>query len=160
MKTNIEQLRERIEQNYREYKADMLEILDGDLIFDFAREIAAVEDAYFLMTTYPSTFVDEGDAAYLLEFAEPLKMLADAWEEYLDESDGDFKMIVEEVLDRNDNTDSYITVALADKLRKKYGENMHYKDALLAEAIAAGKKYLQLKGLLEEEGVDLCIERE
>lgn len=155
MKTHIEQLRERIEQNYREYKAEMLEVLDGELIFDYAREIAAVEDVYFLMTTYPSTFVDEGEAAYLLEFAEPLKMLADAWEEYLDESDGDFKMIVEDVLDKNDNTENYMTVSLANELREKYGADVHIKDALLSEAVEAGKRYLRLKNMLDDEGVGI-----
>jgi len=159
MKTNIEQLRERIQRNYEDFKAETLETLDKEDIFEMAQTIAATEDVYHFITTY-SGWVDEGEAAYLLAFCEPLKLLADAWEEYLCDGEQDFRMIVEEVLDRNDNTDSYITVALADKLRKKYGENMHYKDALLAEAIAAGKKYLQLKGLLEDEGVDLCIERE
>lgn len=155
MQTHIERLKERIEQNYREYKTEMLEVLDGEMIFDYAREIAAVEDVYFLMTTYPSTFVDEGEAAYLLEFAEPLKMLADAWEEYLDESDGDFQMIVEDVLDKNDNTENYMTVALADELRAKYGADIHVKDALLSEALETGKKYLLLKNILDGEGVGI-----
>lgn len=155
MKTNIERLRERIELNYRDYKADMLDILEGGLIFDYAREIAAVEDVYSLMTTYPSTFVDEGDAAYLLEFADPLKMLADAWESFLFEADSEFKMIVGEVLDKNDNTANYMTAALADELREKYGADVNVKDALLSEALETGKKYLLLKNILEEEGVGI-----
>lgn len=159
MSKNMTLLRERIEENYEDFKAETLETLDKEDIFEMARTIAAMEDVYHFATTQGS-WVDEGEAAYLLVFCEPLKLLADAWEEYLGDGEQDFRMIVEDVLDRNDNTESYITVALADKLRKKYGENMHYKDALLAEAIVAGKKYLQLKGLLEEEGVDLCIERE
>lgn len=152
-KTNIERLKERIEQNYLEYKADVIELFDADddMVFDMAKEIAAVADAHFLMTTYPSTFVDEGEAAYLLEFADPLKMLADAWEDYLDDS-GDFKMIMEEVLDSNDNTENYMTVSLADELRAKYGAGVHIKDALLSEAVAAGKRYLRLKNMLDDEG--------
>ena len=159
MNKSIDLLRERIEENYEEFMEETLEFLDKEDIFVLARHIAAVQDVHHFVTTQ-GNWVDEGEAAYLLEFCEPLKLLGDAWEEYLDESDQDFRMIVEEVLDRNDNTSNYVTISLAEQLQKKYGEQVHFKDALLSEAIDTGKKYLRLKSLLEDEGVELCIERE
>lgn len=159
MSKDIYELRERMEQNYEDFKAEIFEMHDKEEIFGMARQIAAVEDVYHFATTQGS-WVEEGEAAYLLAFCDPLKMLADAWEAYIDENEQDFRMVVEEVLDRDDNTESYVTMALAENLRKKHGADTNYKDALLAEAISTGKRYLRLKSLLEEEGVGLCIERE
>lgn len=156
--TNIDKLRERIEQNYSDYKADVLEILDGDLIFDLASEIAAVEDVYLLSKT--SGWIEEAEAAYLLEFAEPLKMLADAWEDFLFDTDSEFRMIVEDVIDNDDNTESYITVSLADRLRTKYGDDVSIRGALLTEAVEAGEKFLRLQKLLDDEGGDFCFDEE
>ena len=157
MITNVEKLRERISENYEEFKTETLEFLDKEDVFSMARTIAAVEDVHYFITSH-NNWVDEGEAAYLLEFCEPLKLLADAWEEYIDEGGSDFRMIVEDVLDRDDNPNNYITVALAVDLRQKHGEHVHFKDALLAEAIAAGKKYLQLRELLKDDGIALSVD--
>ena len=157
MKTNIELLRERIEQNYQEYRADVIEILDGGMVFDMAVEIAAVEDAYQLSQEHG--WIDEAEAAYLLEFAEPLKMLADAWEEALFENGCDFRSVVEDVLDSDDNNEHYITAAYAGELKRKYGAGVYIREALFKELQEAGKKYRLLKNMLDEElygeGVDI-----
>lgn len=138
--TNIELLRERIEQNYEDFKAEMLEH-DPETIFHMARTIAAVEDVKFYMDTYEWT--DEEETAYLLDFTEPLKMLADAWEEFLDDQGPDFRMVLETVLDNEGNEENYITLALERELREKYGEDCSTKEALISEIIEYGGKYLE-----------------
>jgi len=150
-------LRERIERNYEDFRADTLDILDGDIIFNMASKIAATEDVYRL--SKKCGWVDEGEAAYLLEFAEPLKMLADAWEDFLFDTDSEFPMVVEDVLDADDNNENYITADYADELKLKYGDEFSVKDALFAEVMETGKRITLLKNMLDEEGVDSWIDQ-
>ena len=148
----MNQLRERIEQNYEDFREEMLQNEPED-IFEDARKIAATQDVHHFITTQ-SYWADDGEAAYLLEFSDPLRMLADAWLAYMDDAEGDFRMIVEEVLDRNDNTQNYMTIGLESKLRQKYGSDTHIKDALFAEVMATGEEFMRLKNLLDEDFVD------
>lgn len=152
MKSYVDMLKDRIEQNYRDYREDMLSVLDSEGIFDRAREISAVDGVRELISSYPHAFVDEGDAAYLLEFEFPLRMLADAWERYLNDCSDDFEMAVDDVIEADDNNSNYITAALADKLRKKHGADFHMKAALLSEFVEAGEKFLLISDLLKREG--------
>jgi|GEM_PF-2144793 len=155
MQTNIERLKERIEQNREDFRDDILGLIDGDSIYGMARRIAAVEDAYELTRDFG--WIDEADAAYLLEFAEPLKMLADAWEDILFDAAGDFRMVVEDVLDADDNNENYITAVYAEELKRKYGAGVNIRDALFQEVMETGKRIKLLKNMLDDEGVDYCL---
>ena len=157
-KTNIELLKERIEQNREDFKDDILGLMDEDLIYGMARRIAAVENAYEL--TKDTGWIDEAEAAYLLEFAEPLKMLADAWGDFLFDTSGDFRMVVEDVLDANDNNENYITAVYAAELKRKYGAGVNIRDALFQEVMETGKRITLLKNMLDDEGVDFCFDEE
>ena len=118
-----------------------------------ARRIAAVEDVRFYMDTYEWT--DAEETAYLLDFTEPLTMLADAWEEYLDDQGADFDMVLESVLDCEDNEENYITLALERELREKYGDDCSTREALMAEILEYGSRYLELMKIYErQEGDD------
>ena len=153
--TNNEKLRERIQHNYNDFKADMLKIIDGDIIFSLARKIAATQDVYEL--SLKPGWVDESEAAYLLEFAEPLKMLADAWEDFLFDTDSEFRMIVEDILDNDDNMTNYVTAVYADELKRKYGGEKSVKDVIFSELMETVRKYALLKNMLDDEGGGYCI---
>jgi len=147
--TNYEKLMERIEQNYNDFKAETHLLIDGSTVFELAREIAATQDAYEL--SLKPGWIDEGEAVYLLEFAEPLKMLADAWEGFLFETSSEFRMIVEDILDSDENMTNYITAAYADELKRKYIGEKSVKDVIFSELIDTASKYALLKNMLDGE---------
>lgn len=99
-------------------------------------------------------WVDEDEAAYLLDFSNPLKMIAEAWEEHLDDGDRHFRKVLESVIDCEDNEENYMTMALERELREKYGEDTSITGALIAEVLEAGSRYLALKGIYESLGDD------
>ena len=154
--TNNEKLMERIKENYNDFRDDMLELIDGDTMFELARKLAATQDVYEL--SLKPGWVDESEAAYLLEFAEPLKMLADAWEDFLFDTDSEFRMIVEDILDSDYNLTNYITAEYADELKRKYGGGKSVKDVLFSELIETIRKYALLKNMLDDEGGGCCVD--
>ena len=80
-------LMERIEQNYEDFKRTTLQ-LDDDSIFEYAPTIAAVQDVYFYMITHD--WADMEQTELLMQFENPLKMLADLWEEESEDRGADF----------------------------------------------------------------------
>ena len=158
-KTNIELLKERIEQNYADFREDTL-LLDGEDIYDMADRIAAVEDTYYQLMTYD--YVDEDDAEYLLIFHNPLEMIADCLEELRDDEPVDIDEALFVLFDRDDgeNEDNYITAELAEELKQKHGADISVKLALLMETIEAGERYVRLLKLDKDEGVDFCSDEE
>lgn len=154
--TNNEKLRERIKHNYNDFKADMLKLIDGGTMFGLARKIAATQDVYEL--SLKPGWVDESEAAYLLEFAEPLKMLADAWEDFLFGTDSEFRMIVEDILDNDDNMNNYVTAVYADELKRKHGGDTSVRGALFLELVETVRKYALLKNMLDDEGGGYCFD--
>lgn len=109
-------LMERLEQNYEDFKKTTLQ-LDGESIFELAPTIAAVEDVYFYMSTHD--WADMEQAEFLMQFENPLKLLADLWEEESEDRGADFGDMLDE-LDSDeyeDLTEAYMTVTLADELR-------------------------------------------
>ena len=129
-------LTRRIEQNYEDFKEATLK-LNKATIFEYAPTIAAIEETYMYMKT--SLMVDE-EAAYLLSLDNPLKLLADAWEEHShskyrsDEFVGVFVKTVDSLID------SFKENPIADELRKKYGSNVPLNTAALLEIVELGKK--------------------
>ena len=85
--STVSLLTRRIEQNYEDFKRETLQ-LDGESIFELAPTIAAVQDAYFYMTTHNLT--DDYETEYLLSFENPLILLADKWEDYSENRSKDF----------------------------------------------------------------------
>ena len=158
-KTYIELLMERIKKNYEDFKDDTLGLVDGDLIYGMAEKITAMETVYMLAKTFPC-WIEEAEAAYLLEFAEPLKMLADVWEDVLLDVGGEFRAIVEEVLDADDNNDHYISADYANELKQKYGADVDIREALFHEVMETGKRLTLLRNMLDDdEGVDFCQDK-
>lgn len=154
MKKPMERLRKRITENYDEFKHTILE-LEGEVIFDLALHIAAVTDTFFSLTT--EEWLTENDMLYLLNFSNPLKLVADAWEDHL--IDGyDFRDVLEEVLEDDENEENYMTVAQERELREKYGEDTDITYALISEIIEAGKHFLKLHTLYDGLGADVCHE--
>ena len=97
----INLLRERIEQNYEDFKAETLAALDKEGVFELAGQISAIEDVRFFMSTH--NWLDEKEAAYLLSFNNPLLMLVSEWENYLDDSDRGFEKTLAPLLGRDDD---------------------------------------------------------
>ena len=159
-KTNNELLKERIEQNYSDFKAETL-AMDEESIYGMADRITAVEDTYHQLTTYE--YLDEDEAEYMLKFYNPLEMTAD----FLQEVESGQLVEVDEALfelfEREDNEENYVTAELAEKLKRKYGDDTNIKLALLTETVEAGKEYLRLCKLIDDiddEGVDSCFSEE
>ena len=140
----------RIEQNYDEFRDEMLE-LDRETIFDLSMHIAAVTDTFFYLTNeeWPS----EDDMLYLLDFSNPLKLVADAWEDHLNDG-ADFRSVLEEALENEDNEESYMTLALERELREKYGEDTDITFALVCEILEAGERFLALQAVYDGLGAD------
>ena len=159
-KTNIERLKERIEQNYADFRADTL-TLDEESIYGMADKIAAVEDTYYQLMTYE--YADEDEAEYLLKFYNPLEMIADCLLEMRDDELVEIDEVLFALFDREDgeNEENYVTVELAEELKRKHGADI--KIALLMETIEAGQRYvrmLQLTKDIDDEGVDFCFDEE
>jgi hypothetical protein len=152
-KTNIEKLQERIKQNFDEFRADTLKLIDdeSDSIFEKIQEITAKHEVY--ERTRKSGWINESEAAYLLKFAEPLKMLADALEEFIFDSDIDFRMIVEKILD-DENKNNYATFEYVEELKRKHGNEISFKAALLLELTETMEEYEQFKNMIEKENSD------
>jgi len=130
---------ERIEQNYEDFKKVTLQ-LDDESIFEYAPTIAAVQDVYFYMTTHGWT--DAAQTEYLLQFENPLLLLADAWQEESEDRDKDFGDMLDNIGggEYEDLTESYLTVELADELRDKYGDDTPMDGAIICEIVELGRK--------------------
>jgi hypothetical protein len=151
----MDKLRERIEDNYDELREEMLS-RDNETIFDSAMSIAAATDVLFYMSTHD--WVDEDEAAYLLDFSNPLVMLAEAWEEHLNSGDGKFRSVLESVLECEDNEENYMTMAMESELREKHGYNVTITEAVLIELVEAGNRLAELRAIYEGLGADVCDE--
>jgi hypothetical protein len=130
---------ERVKQNYEDFKRTTLQ-LDEDSIFEYAPTIAAVQDVYFYMTTHD--WADAEQTEYLLQFENPLRLLADLWEEENEDRGADFGDMLDKISDDGyeDFTEGYITVTLADELRDKYGDDIPLDGAIICEIVELGKK--------------------
>ena len=129
----------RIEQNYEDFKKSVMQ-LDDESIFELAPTIAAVQDVHFYMTTHDWADVEQTE--YLMQFENPLKLLADAWEDESEDRGADFGELVDKIGgdDYDDLTEAYVTVALADELRDKYGDDMPIDGAIICEIVELGRK--------------------
>ena len=78
--TSLAILKERVEQNYADFKAEVLSLMDEEEIYDMAHRIAAVKDTYEQLTS-DNDYLDEDDVAFLLKFYNPLEMVADYLQE-------------------------------------------------------------------------------
>ena len=77
-------LLERIEQNYKDFQTTNLS--DADDVLD-APKIAAVYDAYFYLIM---RYWGDAEAKYLLNYENPLMLLAYKWAEYTEDRGKDF----------------------------------------------------------------------
>ena len=134
--TSVTLLRERIEENYGNFKESTLE-LDSETLFELAPTIAAVRDVYSLLKE--NDYICEDDAAYLLRYDNPLKIIADAMRNYAEYTDEDFSDMIADFIE-NDDGEDYITVDLADELRDKYGDDMPIDGAIMCEIVELGRK--------------------
>jgi len=135
--TSLAILKERVEQNYADFKSEML-TLDEESIYGMAGRIAAVEDTYHQLTTYD--YLNEDEAEYLLKFYNPLEMTAD----FLQEIESGQLVEVDEALfelfEREDNEENYVTAELAEELRRKHGADVSIKLALLRDELNPVKR--------------------
>jgi len=130
---------ERIEQNYEDFKKATLQLEDEN-IFEYAPTIAAVQDVYFYLTTHD--WADAAQTEYLLQFENPLMLLADAWQEESEDRGADFGDMLDKIGgdEYEDLTETYLTVELADELRDKYGGDVPLDGAILSEIVELGNK--------------------
>ena len=155
MSTLLEQLKEKMHKNFDDYR-ELVVSLDSETVFELSREIAAMQDVLFYMDTHD--WVDEHEAAYLLDFTEPLKLVADAWEEHLDNGDHSFRYVLNAVLDNDENEENYITVALERELGEKHGYDISARDALILEIVETMDKCLELQERLANWEGGYCFE--
>lgn len=132
--SSVTLLRERIEENYADYKVAMLK-LDKEMLFELAPSIAAVNDVY--RYTIKGDCLEETESAYLLRFENPLKMLADEWRQYMDSDEYQMYDLIRDFVE-NDGGEDCLTVDLADELREKHGD-VPIETAIICEIIELGK---------------------
>ena len=146
--TPLAVLKKRVEQNYADFKAEILSLMDEEEIYDMAHRVAAVKDTYEQLTS-DSDYLDEDDVTFLLRFHNPLEMVAD----YLQERQAGYPVEIDEALMELYNADNheehYLTIDFADELTEKYGDDVRIKIALLMETIEAGERYLRLSKLAD-----------
>ena len=138
--TKARLLRERIEQNYENFKKAVLQLDKGD-IFKYASSIAAANDVYSYMTTHD--WADGDETNYLLKFENPLKLLSEAWEEYSEDRGGDFGRMLTETVENA--AEDYMPFSVTDELREKYGADMPLNTAALIEFVELGKRIFNLR---------------
>ena len=85
--TKKDQLIERIHSNYLDFKLS-LRGLSRDALFHMAGRIAAVAEAYVMLTT--EYVWEEEEIDFYLLFRDPLTIVADAWESKRGEAMSDF----------------------------------------------------------------------
>jgi hypothetical protein len=144
-------LKKRVEQNYADFKAEALSLLDEEELYEMAHRLAAVKDTYEQLTSDDVLdSLDEGEVEFLLKFHNPLEMTAD----YLQERQAGYPVEVDEALfelfSADDHEENYLTIDFAEELIAKYGSDVRIKVALLMEAIEAGDRYLRLLKLTRD----------
>jgi len=126
-------LRERIERNYKDFKKEALQ-LDNEIIFEYAPTIKAVQDVYSFIVRYDG--LNEEETEFFLQYENPLRLLADVWEEdcrdYFDD-------IIAEIMEDDDRAYN-MTVTAANELREKYGDDIPLEAAVICELVEIGKK--------------------
>ena len=151
--TPLALLKQRVEQNYADFKAETLSLLDEEEIYDMAHRIAAVKESYEQITG-DSDYLDDDDVDFLLKFHNPLEMVAD----FLQERQAGYPVEIDEALMELFNTDNheenYLTVDFANELIAKYGDDVRIKVALLMETIEAGNRYIRLLKLTSQDDSD------
>jgi len=116
--SSVTLLRERIEENYEDFKAGMLE-LDNKTLFELAPTIAAARDVY--RYTIKGGCLAETEAEYLLRFDNPFKVLTDAWAQYSDSGECDMYDLIGSFVEDEDG-EVFLADDLADELREKHGD--------------------------------------
>ena len=110
-------LRKRIEENYEALRIGMTAYLRIE-IFDSATFIAAATEVYNYICD--NDCLSDAEAIYLLDFSDPLTMLADAWVEHLSVYESQFRPIIESVLTNEKNDELYVIRALEDEYGAGY----------------------------------------
>ena len=141
--SNVALLQARVTRKYEDFKESMIE-LDSETVFELASTITAYHDVYSYITQ--KDFIIEDEAESLLKYENPLKMLADAWQDYrkygncTDDRDECMDYILSDIT-ATDNSEEYMTVTLADELREKYGGDMPLNTAALLEIVELGRRF-------------------
>jgi len=146
-------LQQRVEQNYADFEAEALNLLGHGEIYDKAHRIAAVKDAYAQLTS-DTLCLDEGEIAFLLNFHNPLEMVADFLQAEQADCPYQFGEALNELFAAENQEDYYLTVDFANTLIAKYGEDVRIRVALLLETIEAGDNYLRLLKLTNKADAD------
>ena len=99
----IDQLINRLDQNLSDY-TDHLMGFDRQQIIDMAGRISAMHDAHFYLTEHHA--FDYEQAEYLLQFQNPLEVVADAWQKRTEDI-SDMSFALDEVFDKQDSLLDY-----------------------------------------------------
>jgi len=146
---------QRIKRNYDEYKAAVL-ALECDYIFEYAAEIAVVNEVY--------SFIENGgsftpcQADFLLNFGNPLMFLTEEWLGYTIDKNSDFEDFTEELTERlieRCNTGGFTTLEILRDLRDQYGGEMLTDTACLLELVKIGRRLLERGGIWDDDDDDI-----
>ena len=139
-------LTKRVEQNYADFKAEML-VLDCEDVYEMAGRITAVESAYYWLSI--PYFLTEEDTEYMLRFHNPLEMLADFLEGQQGDGNDEIYEALAELFIQEDNEKNYLTASFAEELKRKHGDGYPIKMALRLETLDAALQYLRLLKLAD-----------
>ena len=150
--TPLALLKKRVGQNYADFKTEILCLCDEEDIFEKAHRITAVKDCYEHITDESYNGLTDGEALFLLQFHNPLFIVAD----YLNPPviEEDVEDALEDVINADGLEESYLTVEFAEELAAKHGDDVRTKVALLRETIEAGERYVRLLKLASDDVSD------
>jgi len=97
-----QQFMDRLSENYGDYRANLL-LKDRQELIDDAAQIAATADVFQHLTDRNYT---ENELDYLLNFQNPLEVMADHWTSQVFDLDA-LEAVVIDVLDKEDDLTSY-----------------------------------------------------
>lgn len=103
----VEKLRERVRENYIEMMAEMLSF-SKEYVFDNAMSIAAANEVLFYIENCDC--INRDAAIYFLDFTNPLEMIAEAWEEYMEDGESQFPLVLASIMENEDNEENYMTM--------------------------------------------------
>jgi len=147
---------ERIEQNYADFEDEMFDCSAVKVYFK-AQKIVDVKFVYNELTTYDFLEALEAkDCEYFLNFYNPLEMIAHYWRETSENGVNDLDNLIRTIANllviEDNYEEKYITMDYAEKLRKKYGDDVNVKKALVKELAELSAPNLRL---LKSAGYDV-----
>ena len=126
-------LKDRIDRNYEDFKEKIFKI-DSREVFKMAPAIEATANVHALITG-TNFMIDEEDAKYLLQFDNPLKMLAGDWRSYMWDCTMDFEDFIANFVAES-KSEREAKIEAVNELYRKHGSDTPLFEVALSELVS------------------------